>query len=147
MTMLFRHTNYASLLRPSPMRTAVFRHTKYAALLRPSPLRTAVFRHAKYAALLHCPFFTEATSRLEPGVKKGWSRTAHHFTYRKTYASSMAFPISCLIYLFSKFTHSVALYALALAVFKSGPLAVTPRTRPPLVTIPFSVRFVPAWNT
>ena len=113
MTMLFQHTNYAALLhfpffteatscsltllRPSPMRTAVFETYKesqesasrFPRLLRPSPMRTAVFRHTKYAALLHFPFFTEATSRLEPGVKKGQRRTARlfqinisHFPYR-----------------------------------------------------------------
>ena len=61
-------------------------------------------------------------------------------------ASSIALPISCLMYLFSNVIHSAALYALALACFRSAPFAVTPRTRPPFVTIPFSVFFVPAWK-
>ena len=63
------------------------------------------------------------------------------------YASSIALPISFLLYLLAKSIHSVALYEFALASFKSEPRAVTPRTRPPLVTILSPLNLVPAWNT
>lgn len=64
------------------------------------------------------------------------------------YTSSIAFPISCLIYLFPNSTHSVARYALALASFRSFPFAVTPNTRPPFVTMsPSASNLLPAWNT
>ena len=63
------------------------------------------------------------------------------------YASSIAFPISCRIYLLAKSTHSVASYAFALAVFRSFPVAVIPSTRPPFVTIlPSASSLVPAWK-
>lgn len=70
------------------------------------------------------------------------------FTRHATcYASSIALPISCLIYLFSNCTHSVASYAFARASFKVSAVAVIPSTRPPFVTIsPFSSNFVPAWK-
>lgn len=55
--------------------------------------------------------------------------------YYFIYASSIAFPMSWRIYLLSNFTHSVAAYAFARASFKVAPLAVTPSTRPPFVTI------------
>ena len=68
--------------------------------------------------------------------------------FRFPYASSIACPISWRIYLLAKSIHSVALYALARASFRSLPFAVTPSTRPPFVTMsPSSSNFVPAWNT
>lgn len=57
------------------------------------------------------------------------------FLYCFIYASSIAFPMSWRIYLLSNFTHSVAAYAFARASFRVAPLAVTPSTRPPFVTI------------
>ena len=53
------------------------------------PMQLYLLNNKKYAALLHFPFFTEATSNLEPVVKKGQRRTARlfqisisHFPYR-----------------------------------------------------------------
>ena len=55
--------------------------------------------------------------------------------------------MSLRIYLFSKSINFVASYALALASLRLAPLAVTPRTRPPLVIIFPSDNLVPAWKT
>ena len=51
---------------------------------------------------------------------------AKSFLIRPSYASSIAFPMSRRMYLFSKFTHSAARYAFSLASFNVAPLAVTP---------------------
>ena len=57
----------------------------------------------------------------------------------------IALPISLRIYLLSKFTHAVASYAFARASFRVAPVAVTPNTRPPLVTtLPSASNFEPA---
>jgi len=57
----------------------------------------------------------------------------------------MALPMSLRIYLLSKFTHAVASYAFARASFRVAPVAVTPKTRPPLVTtLPSASNFEPA---
>ena len=68
--------------------TMLFRHTNYAALLRPSPMRTAVFRHTKYAALLHFPFFTEATSCSLTLLRPSPMRTAVFETYKESQESA-----------------------------------------------------------
>ena len=91
-----------------------------------------IFPPCRFPSLL--PYFLYRFILLQPGLRPF------------IYASSIALPISCLMYLFLKFTHSVAAYAFARASFRSFPFAVTPRTRPPFVTIPLSVSFVPAWK-
>ena len=86
-----------------------------------SVLKIHLQNNKKYAATT---FIVMNTKFPDTNVREFWF-----------YASSIALPISLLQYLLSKSIHFAASYAFALASFKSFPFAVTPRTRPPFVTI------------
>ena len=94
---------------------------------------------------LKLPFFKSSVSEKCPCFRLKWELTIT-FSFHYRFITEAA--ISLLMYLFWNWIQVVASYAFSRASFKLFPFAVTPSTRPPLVTIlPCSSNFVPEWNT